>query len=308
MNDAFSFWDYITDLFGGGPFSRKRSEHKKLVKELEKVSADLDELRSKYLQYIGPIAETYQPEVEHALCYFCEACSQNGVSQTREELLEIQKSLEQVQDFRAEFESGNLRLSDGSRIAESSMFQDLAKGGAGGAAVGLSSATVAWTLVSSFGSATTGAAISGLSGAASFNATMAWFGGGALAAGGGGMAIGTVVLGGILILPIAILIPVLGWWGYRKNMEKLKEAFNELKKQLVQAKDATRVFERGVMSQKKYLREVPCLLEELKTGLPSSQQSFSFGRKKRQLLALMQTALDLNSHFKIGFLEKGRNA
>jgi hypothetical protein len=53
--------------------------------------------------------------------------------------------------------------------------------------------------------ASTGAAISGLSGAAAWNATLAWLGGGSLAAGGGGMALGSIVLGGITVGP-AVLI------------------------------------------------------------------------------------------------------
>lgn len=51
--------------------------------------------------------------------------------------------------------------------------------------------------VMAFGAASTGTAISSLSGAAATNATLAWLGGGSLAAGGGGMAAGTVVLGTI---------------------------------------------------------------------------------------------------------------
>lgn len=59
----------------------------------------------------------------------------------------------------------------------------------------------AMTLATSVGVASTGTAISGLSGAAAWNATLAWLGGGSLAAGGGGMALGTVVLGGITVAP-----------------------------------------------------------------------------------------------------------
>jgi hypothetical protein len=55
--------------------------------------------------------------------------------------------------------------------------------------------------VSTFATASTGAAISGLSGAAATNATLAWLGGGSLAAGGGGMAAGAVVLNMIMIAP-----------------------------------------------------------------------------------------------------------
>lgn len=51
--------------------------------------------------------------------------------------------------------------------------------------------------VMAFGAASTGTAISSLSGAAATNATLAWLGGGSLAAGGGGMAAGSVVLGAI---------------------------------------------------------------------------------------------------------------
>ncbi len=53
-----------------------------------------------------------------------------------------------------------------------------------------------------FAAASTGTAISALSGAAAANATLAWFGGGALAAGGLGMAGGTAVLGGIVAGPV----------------------------------------------------------------------------------------------------------
>jgi hypothetical protein len=60
-------------------------------------------------------------------------------------------------------------------------------------------------LVGFFGTASTGTAISGLSGAAAHSATMAWLGGGSLATGGGGMALGSVVLGGIALAP-ALLV------------------------------------------------------------------------------------------------------
>ena len=53
-----------------------------------------------------------------------------------------------------------------------------------------------------FGSASTGAAIAGLSGVAATNATLAWLGGGSLAAGGMGVAGGMAVLGGIIAAPV----------------------------------------------------------------------------------------------------------
>ena len=59
--------------------------------------------------------------------------------------------------------------------------------------------------VSTFASASTGTAISSLSGVAAQNATLAWFGGGSLAAGGGGVAAGGAVLTLVTIVPILLI-------------------------------------------------------------------------------------------------------
>lgn len=59
--------------------------------------------------------------------------------------------------------------------------------------------------VTTFAAASTGTAISGLTGAAATNATLAWLGGGSLAAGGGGMAAGAIVLNLIMIAPAAFI-------------------------------------------------------------------------------------------------------
>lgn len=72
-----------------------------------------------------------------------------------------------------------------------------------GAAYAVAQGTIG--LVGLFGTASTGTAISGLSGAAAWNATLAWLGGGSLAAGGGGMALGTMVLTGIAAGPALMI-------------------------------------------------------------------------------------------------------
>jgi uncharacterized protein YaaW (UPF0174 family)/outer membrane murein-binding lipoprotein Lpp len=64
---------------------------------------------------------------------------------------------------------------------------------------GITASQILTGLISTVGIASTGTAISELSGAAAWNATLAWLGGGSLAAGGGGMALGTLLLGGISI-------------------------------------------------------------------------------------------------------------
>ncbi|MCR4796823.1 MAG: hypothetical protein K5853_00055 [Lachnospiraceae bacterium] len=71
--------------------------------------------------------------------------------------------------------------------------------GMGGAAMGtfggFAAAGATTAAVAALGTASTGTAIASLSGAAATNATLAALGGGALAAGGGGVALGTTVLG-----------------------------------------------------------------------------------------------------------------
>ncbi len=70
-----------------------------------------------------------------------------------------------------------------------------------GAAAGALTGVGAYGSVGLLASASTGTAISALSGAAAKSATLAWLGGGSLAAGGFGMAGGTLVLGGIVAAP-----------------------------------------------------------------------------------------------------------
>ncbi|MCP2015922.1 hypothetical protein L1280_003105 [Deinococcus sp. HSC-46F16] len=74
---------------------------------------------------------------------------------------------------------------------------------AGAAGVGAGVGVVG--AVSALGAASTGAAISGLSGAAANSALLAWLGGGTLASGGGGMALGAVVAGGLFVAPAALV-------------------------------------------------------------------------------------------------------
>lgn len=67
-------------------------------------------------------------------------------------------------------------------------------GVAGGAAVAALAPSAAMWIATTFGTASTGTAISALSGAAATNAALAWLGGGTIALGGGGMAAGEAFL------------------------------------------------------------------------------------------------------------------
>lgn len=102
-----------------------------------------------------------------------------------------------------------------------------AKGTLGGAVAGGAVAFGAYSAAGAFAAASTGTAIAGLSGAAATNATLAFFGGGALAAGGLGVAGGMAILGGVVAGPaLLVLGAVMG----SKASENLDNAYSNLAK------------------------------------------------------------------------------
>jgi transcriptional regulator with XRE-family HTH domain len=108
-------------------------------------------------------------------------------------------------------------------------------GGTVGALAGGAAAYTTFVAASTFGTASTGAAISGLSGAAASNAALAALGGGSLAAGGAGVAGGTALLAGIVAAPIAILgVGGLIWMvrRTRKQEAELRAKLRELEAEL----------------------------------------------------------------------------
>lgn len=113
----------------------------------------------------------------------------------------------------------NKQLPQISQMVTTSLSVDsgLASGLASGVLVGMG----AYGSVGMLATASTGTAISTLSGAAATNATLAWLGGGSLAAGGFGMAGGTLVLGGIVTAPA---LAVAGFMMASKAEEAMTEA------------------------------------------------------------------------------------
>ena len=97
----------------------------------------------------------------------------------------------------------------------------VAGGATAGVAGGALTAIGAYGAAQTFAAASTGTAIASLSGAAATNATLAFFGGGSLAAGGLGMAGGMMVLGGLVAGPALL---VMGLITGAKSQEKLDQA------------------------------------------------------------------------------------
>ena len=133
-----------------------------------------------------------------------------------------------VDDYERKFNtnSGNFIADDVEGLNKASDVTPLMKGGAAGLATGAS----AVGLITAFGTAGTGAAISGLTGSAYIHATLAALGGGTLASGGFGM------VGGAIVLGATILAPALAVTGYFTD-KQIKSAYKDAKKREKNFKD-----------------------------------------------------------------------
>ncbi len=96
----------------------------------------------------------------------------------------------------------------------------LAGGAMAGTAGGALAAFGAYGAAQALAVASTGTAIVSLSGAAATNATLAFFGGGSLAAGGLGMAGGTAVLGGLVAGPALMVMGLVAGHAAKKNLDQ----------------------------------------------------------------------------------------
>ena len=128
------------------------------------------------------------------------------------------------------------KLKDTSIAAET--FIGSAGGIGAGVAGGADASSGLFALVAAAGTTTGGTAIAGLSGAAATNATLAWIGGGSLAAGGGGMALGSALLtgatAGVGLLAAGIIFNVTGSKledkaaNIRRQVDKAEEQINKI--------------------------------------------------------------------------------
>lgn len=154
---------------------------------------------------------------------------------------------------------------------------DALKGLAAGAGAGVLAGWGTCSAVMALGTASTGAAISGLSGAAATNATLAWLGGGAIAAGGGGMALGALVLGGIVAGPALFIAGgIIGAKG--------TESLNNAKSNLAAAKkldsDVNLAIKELEVIQEK-IAQVKSVIQELqKNAVVANKCMKSLGEKK----------------------------
>lgn len=101
-------------------------------------------------------------------------------------------------------------------------FEKVAGGLVGGLTAGAALAYGTYGTVGALAATSAGTAIGSLSGAAATNATLAWLGGGTLAAGGGGVAAGTLVLGGLVAAPALAIFGVVVNAQAQKKLDQAK--------------------------------------------------------------------------------------
>lgn len=126
--------------------------------------------------------------------------------------------------------------------------------GAGAALSGAAQGAVA-----TFGVASTGAPIAGLSGVAASNATLAWLGGGSLASGGMGVAGGTAVLGGIVAAPAVLLAGL----AYANQAEKQLTRATDYAENVSVAVDRNTSAEKRIAAIRRRVGEVRKAIEDV---------------------------------------------
>lgn len=141
----------------------------------------------------------------------------NQIKHLVDEIKKRKKAKSELSGFEQIVEELNLPQMEKMVLGSLDIEKSLASGAASGALMGLG----AYGSVGMLASASTGTAIASLSGVAATNATLAWLGGGTLAAGGFGMAGGMAMLGGLVAGPA---IAITGFVMASKAEEALTKA------------------------------------------------------------------------------------
>lgn len=168
------------------------------------------------------------------------------------------------------------------------------------AAMGVPSAVTA--SVAALATASTGTAISSLSGVAATNATMAWLGGGSIAAGGGGMAAGAVVLTSITVAATGIFAlasaAVVASSFYSKKQTEAEEYLAQVKEWEAKTNGAIEIM-KGIVRRSDELLTITSRLEgrvvnaldELEAILPEFSPENEEHVKKFQKAAILSKSI-----------------
>lgn len=208
-----SVFQNIISFGAAGRVEEAQEDYKRLFKKYKTMLNEYDSARSEFEQH----AKAYLPlqikaqKLARKIDVFVPKRDKKG----REEVAQsVGFDLEAIDLIENSLSSGEIALNTIKGVA-----------GAAGAAAAAPAAIMG--LVTAFGTAGTGVAISSLSGAAATNAALAALGGGTLAAGGGGIAAGSALL--TASVPVvgaaiaAIALPVFSHLAANKKIKKIEE-------------------------------------------------------------------------------------
>lgn len=183
-----------------------------------------------------------------------------------------------LEGFDSKFSIEELKQMEKMAIQSIELERGLLSGAAGGALAGLG----AYGSVGLLATASTGTAISTLSGAAATNATLAWLGGGSLAAGGFGMTGGMIALGGIVAGPA---LAIGGFMLASKAEEALTRAY-QYSADVDEAIEKIELVEEGLIGLRTNADEVIYTLNELVERFETVKVDFYTDRGCQQMLTV----------------------
>lgn len=127
----------------------------------------------------------------------------------------------------------------------------------------------AWAIVSHLGTASTGTAIGTLHGAAATNATLAWFGGGAIKAGGFGIVGGTFALTTVVIaVPVAI---VAGW--SHSEASRIKQEHSKVQEAVISNRGTCSELRRFIDVTASVDNRIVCETEDLRDAVRKANRA-----------------------------------
>lgn len=211
----------IITFGASGRIEKKINEYEDYIKEYKKIYPTLEIRRKK----VNKLLETVVKEKVKSLKALkkLNKISNNIKSKNRE------FNQEEINEFNINknFETIENLISIG----------DTAINATKGVASGIGTALGSWALVGAYGTASTGTAIGTLTGAAATNATLAWFGGGAIATGGGGMTLGSLTLGSIIAIPALAITGILSHLKANKQINEIEDKIYEIRKIIANIKE-----------------------------------------------------------------------
>lgn len=275
----------------------------------EDIDEKLTELDRMLEQAVTDYNDAYTLMSDKGTRLYIERCRAVDVIDNVENL--VNSIANHPKEFDADFETVDInrkQFKDNCEFAEREL--QAAREAAGGAGAGLAAGasvafmapTAAMWIATTFGTASTGAAISTLSGAAATNAALAWLGGGALAAGGNGMAAGSALLAmagpvGWTIAGAALLSSILI---FTKKRVKLNREKNE---EIEAVKENTERVKELDASINRILKETSRIAEGVKAEYKACLSTFGSdytalsNDQKRRLGAMVNNTKALSAMF-----------